>query len=136
MLPFSGDPYFGRIELETCLKFNSAGNCFSVEFRVGCEKKYILKDVLAFVWNLDHNEKISYGKNLEFIHAEEAFAEGYKGVLSFIRNWVEDHYGTYMSRYESHLHMNDKVKVRDLSLNGKELEELFLSLGDGSFKCR
>lgn len=73
MLPFSGDPYFGRIELETCLKFNSAGNCFSVEFRVGCEKKYILKDVLAFVWNLDHNEKISYGKNLEFIHAEEAF---------------------------------------------------------------
>ena len=42
MLPFSGDPYFGRIELETCLKFNSAGNCFSVEFRVGCEKKYIL----------------------------------------------------------------------------------------------
>ena len=136
MLPFSGDPYFGRIELETCLKFNSAGNCFSVEFRVGCEKKYILKDVLAFVWNLDHNEKISYGKNLEFIHAEEAFAEGYKGVLSFIRNWVEDHYGTYMSRYESHLHMNDKVKVRDLSLNGKELEELFLSLGDGSFKMQ
>lgn len=64
------------------------------------------------------------------------FAEGYKGVLSFIRNWVEDHYGTYMSRYESHLHMNDKVKVRDLSLNGKELEELFLSLGDGSFKMQ
>ena len=40
-------------------------------------------------------------KNLEFIHSEEAFAEGYKGVLSFIRNWVEDHYGTYMSRYEA-----------------------------------
>ena len=88
------------------------------------------------MWNLDHNEKISYGKNLEFIHAEEAFAEGYKGVLSFIRNWVEDHYGAYMSRYESHLHMNDKVKVRDLSLNGKELEELFLSLGDGAFKMQ
>ena len=32
--------------------------------------------------------------------------------------------------------MNDKVKVRDLSLNGKELEELFLSLGDGSFKMQ
>ena len=136
MLPFSGDPYFGRVELETCLKFNSAGNCFSAEFRIGCEKKYILKDVLAFVWNLDHNEKISYGKNLEFIHAEEAFAEGYRGVLSFIQNWVEDHYGTYMSRYESHQHMNDNVKVRDLSLNGKELEELLLTLNEGSFKMQ
>lgn len=39
MLPFSGDPYFGRVELETCLKFNSVRNCFTVEFRVGCEKK-------------------------------------------------------------------------------------------------
>lgn len=136
MLPFSGDPYFGRVELETCLKFNSAGNCFSTEFRIGCEKKYILKDVLAFVWNLDHNEKISYGKNLEFIHAEEAFAEGYRCVLSFIQNWVEDHYGTYMSRYESHQHMNDSVKVRDLSLNGKELEELLLALDEGSFKMQ
>lgn len=38
MLPFSGDPYFGRVELETCLKFNSVRNCFTVEFRVGCEK--------------------------------------------------------------------------------------------------
>lgn len=136
MLPFSGDPYFGRVELETCLKFNSAGNCFSAEFRIGCEKKYILRDVLAFVWNLEHNEKISYGKNLEFIHTGEAFGEGYKGLLSFIRNWVEDHYGTYMSRYESHQHMNDSVKVRDLSLNGKELEELFLALGDGCFKMQ
>ena len=41
MLPFSGDPYFGRVELETCLKFNSVRNCFTVEFRVGCEKKYM-----------------------------------------------------------------------------------------------
>lgn len=64
MLPFSGDPYFGRVEIETCLKFKAVGNCFVIEFRVGCEKKYIVKDVLAFVWNVKHNEKFSYGKIL------------------------------------------------------------------------
>ena len=135
MLPFSGDPYFGRVELETCLKFNSVRNCVTVEFRVGCEKKYILKDVLAFVWNLDHNEKVSYGKNLEFIHSDEAFSEGSRSVLAFIREWVENHHGTYMSRYEQ---LKDIAveKVRDLTVDRKELEDLLLILGEKSFKFK
>ena len=136
MLPFSGDPYFGRVELETCLKFKSAGNCFTVEFRIGCEKKYILKDVLAFVWNLDHNEKVSYGKNLEFIHSEEAFSGKSRGVLAFIREWVENHHGTYMARYEQLRNIVTEVKVRDLAVDRKELEELLLILGENSFKFK
>lgn len=135
MLPFSGDPYFGRVELETCLKFNSVRNCFTVEFRVGCEKKYILKDVLAFVWNLDHNKKVSYGKNLEFIHSDEAFSEGARSVLAFIREWVENHHGTYMSRYEQ-LKNIAVEKVRDLTVDRKELEDLLLILGEKSFKFK
>lgn len=136
MLPFSGDPYFGRVELETCLKFNSVGNCFTVEFRIGCEKKYILKDVLAFVWNLDHNEKVSYGKNLEFIHSDEAFSEKSRGVLSFIREWVENHHGTYMARYDQLKKITTEVKVRDLTVDRKELEDLLLILGENSFKFK
>ena len=136
MLPFSGDSYFGRVELETCLKFNSVGNCFTVEFRIGCEKKYILKDVLAFVWNLDHNEKVSYGKNLEFIHSDEAFSEKSRGVLSFIREWVENHHGTYMARYEQLKKITTEVKVRDLTVDRKELEDLLLILGENSFKFK
>ncbi|NSK77788.1 SNF2 helicase associated domain-containing protein, partial [Blautia massiliensis (ex Durand et al. 2017)] len=135
MLPFSGDPYFGRVELETCLKFNSVRNCFTVEFRIGCEKKYILKDVLAFVWNLDHNEKISYGKNLEFNHSEEAFSEESRNVLDFIREWVENHHGTYMARYEQ-LKNIAVEKVRDLTVDRKELEDLLLILGENSFKFK
>lgn len=136
MLPFSGDSYFGRVELETCLKFNSVGNCFTVEFRIGCEKKYILKDVLAFVWNLDHNEKVSYGKNLEFIHSDEAFSEKSRGVLSFIREWVENHHGTYMARYEQLKKITTEVKLRDLTVDRKELEDLLLILGENSFKFK
>ncbi len=135
MIPFSGDPYFGRVELETCLKFNSVGNCFTVEFRIGCEKKYILKDVLAFVWNLDHNERVSYGKNLEFIHSEEAFSRESRGVLAFIREWVENHHGTYMARYEQ-LQNIAVEKVRDLTVDRKELEDLLLILGENGFKFK
>ncbi len=136
MLPFSGDPYFGRIELETCLKFNSVGNCFTVEFRVGCEKKYILKDVLAFVWNLDHNEKVSYGKNLEFIHSDEAFSEKSRGILTFIREWVENHHGAYMARYEQLKNITTEVRVRELAVDRKELEDLLLIPGENGFKFK
>ena len=136
MLPFSGDPYFGRVEIETCLKFKAVGNCFVIEFRVGCEKKYIVKDVLAFVWNVKHNEKFSYGKNLEFIHSLEAFTEESRDVLSFIMEWVENHYGTYMERYEQLQHISTEVKVRELSVDTRELEELLLMLGKSSFKLK
>ena len=136
MLPFSGDPYFGRVEIETCLKFKAVGNCFVIEFRVGCEKKYIVKDVLAFVWNVKHNEKFSYGKNLEFIHSPEAFAEESREVLSFIMEWVENHYGTYMERYEQLQHISTEVKVRELSVDTRELEELLLILDKSSFKLK
>ena len=136
MLPFSGDPYFGRVEIETCLKFKAVGNCFVIEFRVGCEKKYIVKDVLAFVWNVKHNEKFSYGKNLEFIHSLEAFTEESREVLSFIMEWVENHYGTYMERYEQLQHISTEVKVRELSVDTRELEELLLILDKSSFKLK
>lgn len=92
-----------------------------IEFRVGCEKKYIVKDVLAFVWNVKHNEKFSYGKNLEFIHSLEAFTEESREVLSFIMEWVENHYGTYMERYEQLQHISTEVKVRELSVDTREL---------------
>lgn len=136
MLPFSGDSYFGRVEIETCLKFKAVGNCFVIEFRVGCEKKYIVKDVLAFVWNVKHNEKFSYGKNLEFIHSLEAFTEESRDMLSFIMEWVENHYGTYMERYEQLQHISTEVKVRELSVDTRELEELLLMLGKSSFKLK
>ena len=98
-------------------------------------KKYILKDVLAFVWNLDHNEKVSYGKNLEFIHSDEAFSEGSRSVLAFIREWVENHHGTYMSRYEQ-LKNIAVEKVRDLTVDRKELEDLLLILGEKKFQVQ
>ena len=107
-----------------------------IEFRVGCEKKYIVKDVLAFVWNVKHNEKFSYGKNLEFIHSPEAFAEESREVLSFIMEWVENHYGTYMERYEQLQHISTEVKVRELSVDTRELEELLLILDKSSFKLK
>ena len=107
-----------------------------IEFRVGCEKKYIVKDVLAFVWNVKHNEKFSYGKNLEFIHSPEAFAEESREVLSFIMEWVENHYGTYMERYEQLQHISTEVKVRELSVDTRELEGLLLILDKSSFKLK
>ena len=135
MLPFSGIRILAGVELETCLKFNSVRNCFTVEFRVGCEKKYILKDVLAFVWNLDHNEKVSYGKNLNLSIQMKPFQKRSRSVLAFIREWVENHHGTYMSRYEQ-LKNIAVEKVRDLTVDRKELEDLLLILGEKSFKFK
>ena len=57
-------------------------------------------------------------------------------MLSFIMEWVENHYGTYMERYEQLQHISTEVKVRELSVDTRELEELLLILDKSSFKLK
>ena len=56
-------------------------------------------------------------------------------MLAFIREWVENHHGTYMSRYEQ-LKNIAVEKVRDLTVDRKELENLLLILGEKKFQVQ
>ena len=54
-------------------------------FRVGKEKKYVIKDIDDFLYQIEHNAEVSYGKALSFVHSEEAFDDQALAQISFMR---------------------------------------------------
>ena len=80
------DDTFGRVKLVPYMSIN--GSQIQVEFKLGVEKLYVLKNVNQFGIMLHNNEKFSYGKSLSFLHTKEAFAPEYRRMVEFAYNYA------------------------------------------------
>lgn len=79
----------GRIELEPKLHMGYSG--WSVDFRVGAEAKYVVKDLHSFLDSVEKREKVNYGKKLGFIHEPGAFTEESRRILEFLQKYMEEY---------------------------------------------
>ncbi|WP_423363495.1 SNF2-related protein [Mycoplasma sp. P36-A1] len=61
-------------ELEPVISIDSK-NYLEVTYKIGTEKKYIIKDISKFIGYVDNNELYKYGKNFSLVHSEEIFDE-------------------------------------------------------------
>lgn len=64
---------YGKVELEPYFKMDYS--YATVEFKIGMEQKYVLKNISAFLHSIERNEKVHYGKKLDFYHNRQAFTE-------------------------------------------------------------
>ncbi len=117
---------YGKVSLEPYLELERGR--ITVEFRLGLSKKYVLKDVFAFAKNIKEAARYSYGKQLEFTHMKEAFADGSKKLVDFIVQWTEDNAERHFAYFGFGLSQNFQ-KVRAMELDRKELED-FLEATD------
>ncbi len=85
MLPES---VYGKVELEPHFEMNYS--YAKVEFKIGVDTKYVLKNITAFLESLNANEKVRYGKKLEFYHHMDAFTEFSKRIILFLQQALED----------------------------------------------
>ena len=127
-LPLIQGSTYGKVRLEPYFDFD--GRTFTVEFKIGINKMYILKDAFSFDDHIANQDDYKYGKNLQFVHTIESFDEESKPFAKFICKWADrkrqfhrssSYYGYYMGTLE---------KVRHLDLSGNELAE-FLLLMEG-----
>ena len=61
---------------------------FRVGFKVGCEKKYVIKDIPNFVQAVERKQYVKYGKNLAFVHDIEKFDEHSKKIIHFMEKCI------------------------------------------------
>ncbi|MEG1291021.1 MAG: SNF2 helicase associated domain-containing protein, partial [Lachnospiraceae bacterium] len=78
----------GKIFLEPSVSLRYGQ--FQVEFKLGNQKKYILKNTMMFFEALEHRERLSYGKGLEFYHTMEVFQPSSKKLVEFICREMEE----------------------------------------------
>ena len=58
--------------------------------RSGWSRKYVLKNISAFLHSIERNEKVHYGKKLDFYHNSQAFTEDAWRMVEFMRMQDDD----------------------------------------------
>jgi len=127
-LPLIQGSTYGKVRLEPYFDFD--GRTFTVEFKIGTNKMYVLKDAFSFDDNMSDQTDYKYGKNLQFVHTIESFDEESKPLAKFICKWADNNRQFHRSSSYYGYYMGSLEKVRHLDLAGNELAE-FLLLMEG-----
>lgn len=127
-LPLIQGSTYGKVRLEPYFDFD--GRTFTVEFKIGINKMYILKDAFSFDDHIANQDDYKYGKNLQFVHTIESFDEESKPFAKFICKWADRNRQFHRSSPYYGYYMGTLEKVRHLDLSGNELAE-FLLLMEG-----
>lgn len=112
----------------------------ALEFKLGRERMYVLKDLTAFVQALESGAFVTYGKHLGFHHSIHAFVSEDRPLVSFLAELVN----VYQEHYEQ-FRKSSYVTVQGLRslsvsranrdwffrlMKGRKLE---IEIGGGSF---
>lgn len=81
--------------------FHIINNRLDVEFKIGREKLYVVKNIETLAENIRNKRYSKYGKNFEMVHSKEAFADEYSMVVEYITNLNFNSYSAYRYGYSS-----------------------------------
>lgn len=121
-----------RVCMEPALHIEREG--ISLDFKVGIEHKYVVKDVFEFAWRITENAEFSYGQKLKFIHDINAFEPESRPLVQFVLNWVQNNRERYLqTRYYGYYYQNSLPKLRSIPLKTDELEHFFEAVENREF---
>lgn len=104
-----------------------------LEFKIGAEKMYIVKNVLGLAEHVEKQMEYSYGKNLSFVHTRDAFDEESKPLLDFILQWVHKYRNRNTKRYYTSYYYIGAASIRKMDLEAEDLEDFLTAQGDRPF---
>ena len=84
------------------------------------------KDAFSFDVHIANQDDYKYGKNLQFVHTIESFAEESRPLAKFICKWADNNRQFHRSSSYYGYYMGTLEKVRHLELSGNELAEFLL----------
>lgn len=125
-LPVLQNDTYGKVKLEPEFIFN--GYSFVVSFKIGVSRMYVLKDVLEFEELMRNESDHSYGKNLQFHHTLQAFAEEWRLLAEFLVRWADNYRQAHMRVSYGGYYLDFSDKVRDVYLKGNDIAEFLLSV--------
>lgn len=91
--------------------------------KVGRERLYVVKDLVAFAQAVEYERTVEYGKGLSFRHSVEIFTEESRPLVSLIvelANVYKEHY----EQLQKHSFLNSPV-IKELNLNRANRDRFF-----------
>ena len=122
-----------KIRIEPKLIYDKYTNTLKLEFKIGNQRMYKIKNISEFYYRFLQKEIYRYGNKLEFVHQKLNFAEEDRKLLEFILDQAENinfvnkisnsvyrYYGKVMSESNIVLNSSGIDKLFEL-LNGRKL---------------
>lgn len=123
---------YEKVRLEPILTFDQREAM--VEFRIGIDRMYVLKDVFSFAIHLERQESYSYGKKLEFVHSLEAFEPESRDLAVFLKEWAQRNRENYnQPTYSYYSYRYGLPEVRYVPLDAWAFERFMKAVGDRKF---
>lgn len=119
---------YDKVEIEPYFKLDYS--YATLEFKIGIEKKYIIKNISAFLRAIERNEKVRYGKKLDFYHGKEAFTERAWRMIEFM--WQQEEDKRRQSKHHAYyVYTGSFERVMELDTVG--IDRFFAVMGEEPF---
>lgn len=105
------------------LMINRRNGEIRAEFKLGRERMYLIKELLAFAQSMRHGTYVEYGKTLAFYHSLDAFTPESRPLVEFVvelANTYRDYYGQF--RRAS---FDTQPPLRELHLSRENCDRFF-----------
>ena len=114
-----------KIKIEPKVIYDKYTNNLRVEFKIGNERMYKVKDLTEFYDRMKTEEKYKYGNKLEFIHKKENFEEQDQQLLEFILKQSEIIRFVNSDANSNYRYFGKAMNENYILLNNSGLDEIF-----------
>ena len=114
-----------KIKIEPKLIYDKYTNTLRVEFKIGNQRMYKLKDLKEFYNRMLTGEKYKYGNKLEFVHKKENFVEEDQKLLDFILEQAEIINFVNSDANSNYRYYGKAMNESYILLNNSGLDEFF-----------
>ena len=113
----------GSVRLVPVLLVDRRGKDTRLEFKIGRERLYLVKDLSAFIQAMEAGALMNYGKSLSFHHSLDAFEEESRPLVEFVTELVN----TYHEYYSQFRKTSFEVRppLRELALSRENRDRFF-----------
>lgn len=102
---------------------------FTLEFKIGVDRNYVVKDVLELANCLRERKEYEYGKQLSFVHTRDAFDEESRPLVDFILWWARKYEERNTKKYLGGSYYTGASAIRKMELDADDLEHFLLAIG-------
>jgi len=103
-----------------------------VEFKIGSDHLYVLKDITAMVNALKEEKYVHYGQKLAFYHVKSAFTEESRRLVDFLEDCVNQEQDFITELYVMRRsYLPTAASARNLVLSGDKMVRFLQAVGPG-----
>ncbi len=114
-----------KIRIEPKIIYDKYIGNLKVEFKIGNQRLYKIKDLAEFYDRMILKEKYKYGSKLEFVHKKENFEDESKDLLEFILKHAEIIRFVNSNANSNYRYYGKAIDESYILLNNSGLDEIF-----------